>query len=114
MIYTAIYLEISVVGTPRSSPKVKERIYIPQNPNGRAKELAIFDTNSAGNVRCVNYMTDKGCEQSTYLEVGYKCDTESGSSGAPVLSEDSHKVIDLHHCGGSCDDLGVPITEISK
>lgn len=32
----------------------------------------------------------------------YVCDTRGGSSGSPIFSRDTHKMIGLHHCAG-CD-----------
>ena len=40
----------------------------------------------------------------------YTCDTEGGSSGSPVLSRVTNKVVALHHCGGGCNgNLGAPL-----
>ena len=41
-------------------------------------------------------------------DVSYYCDTEGGSSGSPVLSRKTDKVIALHHFGG-CPNSGVRI-----
>ncbi|WP_181320148.1 hypothetical protein [Saccharothrix carnea] len=42
------------------------------------------------------------------MPVSYRCDTEGGSSGSPVLSRRTHEVIGLRHCGG-CPNQGVRI-----
>ena len=39
-------------------------------------------------------------------DVAYYCDTEGGSSGSPVLSRKTDKVVALHHFGG-CPNSGV-------
>ena len=39
-------------------------------------------------------------------DVAYYCDTEGGSSGSPVLSRSTHRVVALHHFGG-CPNSGV-------
>ena len=39
-------------------------------------------------------------------DVSYYCDTEGGSSGSPVLSRATNKVVALHHFGG-CPNSGV-------
>ncbi|TQD43599.1 hypothetical protein FKV25_10165 [Lysobacter aestuarii] len=43
--------------------------------------------------------------------MGYTCDTEGGSSGSPVISRASNKVIALHHLGG-CNNQGAKISRI--
>ncbi len=93
-----------------------EQIYIPQHPGGRAKELGIESSDSAnpGGVCEVDGFGGP-CTGSGYLDVGYRCDTEGGSSGSPVLAVSSQKVIALHHCGDECPpffNLGVPINLI--
>ena len=88
---------------------VGEEIYIPQHPGGRAKEFGIesSDSNDSNGVCHVNTFS-AGCSSSSYNDVGYRCDTEGGSSGSPVLARSSHKVIALHHCA-NCPNRGVPI-----
>lgn len=90
------------------SPVVGEQIYIPQHPGGRAKEFAVFSTHpqDTGGVARVQSVTRAPCQGGTHLEVGYYADTEGGSSGSPVLAASNHKLIALHHCGGSIN-LGV-------
>jgi len=44
-------------------------------------------------------------------DISYYCDTEGGSSGSPVLSRDSDKVVALHHFGG-CPNSGVRMDRI--
>jgi V8-like Glu-specific endopeptidase len=46
-------------------------------------------------------------------DVSYFCDTEGGSSGSPVLSAVTNKVVALHHFGG-CPNSGVRIDLISR
>ena len=41
-------------------------------------------------------------------DVSYYCDTAGGSSGSPVISRKTDKVIALHHFGG-CPNSGVRI-----
>jgi hypothetical protein len=98
-------------------PDDGEVIYIPQHAGLRDKELAIFDTDSSDpDGRCsVNSTSTRSCEKygKTLKDVSYTCDTEGGSSGAPVISAETGKVIALHHCGGGCNgNVGVPITQI--
>ncbi len=90
---------------------IHPQIYIPQHPNGRAKELGIVSTHSldvAGGICQTNTVTAYPCSGSGSRDVGYYCDTEGGSSGSPILSRVTHKVIALHRCGGStaCTNTG--------
>ena len=39
-------------------------------------------------------------------DLSYYCDTEGGSSGSPVISRATNKVVALHHFGG-CPNSGV-------
>jgi hypothetical protein len=75
-----------------------EQIYIPQHPGARSKEIAFHDTSGQGNSqnKC---MVRRG-------RFDYSCDTDKGSSGAPIVAFPSHKVIG-HHKGarGSCGNL---------
>jgi hypothetical protein len=62
----------------------------------------------------VKAITGVTCTGSTaYTDVRYTCDTEGGSSGAPVLARSNHQVIALHHCSASnCyGNLGVPVRQ---
>merc|ERR1712166_1575442 len=90
-----------------------EEIYIPQHGAGHDKELAIYDNDGL----CTIAPNPRGWSctgGSDYDDILYKCDTEGGSSGSPVLARSDHKVIALHHCGSKAAgiNLGVPITEI--
>ena len=91
---------------------VGESIYIPQHPGGRGKEIGRLSTapqDPAGT--CTVFSTDETPCSGGPGDVGYFCDTEGGSSGSPVVSYDSHKVIALHHCA-ACANRGVPIDAI--
>ncbi|WP_157640776.1 trypsin-like serine peptidase [Longispora albida] len=83
------YLELAT-----GAADVGEPVYIPQHPAGRPKQLAIHDDQLGGN-RC-----EIGGRSATRLH--YTCDTLGGSSGSPVLSRNSHKVIALHALGATC------------
>ena len=93
---------------------VGEEIYIPQHPNDQKKQLAIFDSENNGQRCDVAENNHDGYGVDT--DIAYTCDTEVGSSGAPVLSETNNKVIALHHFGGCLNsgarsDLFWPIIE---
>jgi len=86
------------------NPGVGERIYIPQHGAGNPKELAISsDANTNGICQ-----VDSVASQS---DLRYMCDTIGGSSGSPVLSGTTNKVIALHHLGG-CPNSGARIAQI--
>ena len=91
---------------------VNERIYIPQHPGGRAKEIAVSSSDSTDpsgfcEVFGINEPTCTGGSP----DVGYFCDTEGGSSGSPVVAYTTHQVISLHHCA-DCANRGVPINDV--
>ena len=100
------------------SAETNEAVYIPQHPGGEAKQLAINDSSTASQ-RCEIAGKAPGCTNWNALDYAYSCDTAEGSSGSPVLSASTHKVIALHHCGalGQCTGLiegenqGIPVTE---
>ena len=87
------YLEID-----DSEPSLNEQIYIPQHPNGEPLKLSIFESESVTGVCNVDSLS----RNETNLT--YQCDTSGGSSGSPVISSETHKVIGLHHYGfsGNC------------
>jgi hypothetical protein len=82
------------------APGPAERLYIPQYPGGAP--LAIAE--DAGGNCAVDRPAVDG--YGTGTDVSYRCDTASGSSGAPVLSRLTNKVVGMHHFGG-CPDAGI-------
>jgi hypothetical protein len=88
---------------------VGDQIYIPQHGTGAPKQLSLeSDMNGSGwcEIDAVNLDG-----YATGTDVGYFCDTTSGSSGSPVLAEDSGRAVALHHLGG-CFNQGVSISLI--
>jgi PKD repeat protein len=78
-------------------PITGEQIFIPQHPGARLKELATVN-DLAGGGRCtVAVAVTDGFGIGT--DLGYKCDTEGGSSGSPVIARSNNKVIGIHHIG---------------
>ncbi|CAJ1960286.1 unnamed protein product [Cylindrotheca closterium] len=100
--------------TEPRDPTIGEAIYIPQHPRGHDKAMAIMDSQYGQEQRCRTLQPVVSCYgASGYLDVRYTCDTEPGSSGSPVLSVETNKVIALHHCGEAnlCSgNEGVPMT----
>ncbi|OWZ10527.1 hypothetical protein PHMEG_00016618 [Phytophthora megakarya] len=86
---------------------VGEQVYIPQHPLYEGKRLAIVDDYS-NNVALVS-LSASSCGAVGY---SYSGDTQSGSSGSPVLSFSDHGVIALHHCGEMCANTGIPAKSI--
>ena len=75
---------------------VGERIYIPQHPGGRRKEIAV-NTDVGGDANGFAMVTGIG---GGGARVTYMCDTEGGSSGSPVLRYNDNLVIAIHNTGG--------------
>ncbi|MFD0594876.1 trypsin-like serine peptidase [Catellatospora coxensis] len=100
------YLELDL-----RRPAKGEELYIPQHPAGAPAMVAISsDRDRAGN--CAVESSDyDGYADDT--DISYYCDTEGGSSGSPVLSRRTNKVIALHHFGG-CPNSGVRMELIAK
>jgi len=98
------YLQLDV-----RAPAKGEQLYIPQNPAGKPTMIASSsDTDRQGNCQIVDAAYD-GYDTDT--DASYYCDTEGGSSGSPVISRATNKVIALHHFGG-CPNSGVRIDQI--
>ena len=86
--------------------KAGEEIYIPQHPGGAPAQVAMrSDRERGGNCGVANPRVHGYGWNS---DVSYYCDTRAGSSGSPVLSRKTHRVIALHHFGG-CPNSGVRI-----
>jgi serine protease len=97
------------LGLENRLPTTGEEIFIPQHPGGRIKELATV-SDHVGGARCrIDTAVQNG--SGTNTDAGYKCDTEGGSSGSPVIVRSSNKVIALHHLGG-CNNSGAHISKI--
>jgi hypothetical protein len=87
-------------------PAVGERIYLSGHPAGSPKQLTINDDTSPTGLCRVDFSPTDGRGVDT--DIGYFCDSTGGSSGSPVWSGESHKVIGLHHFGG-CQNGAVRI-----
>lgn len=85
-------------------PAVGEEMYIIQHPGGALKKIAVRDDTSSNGICKVTATRVNG--RATGSDIAYKCDTIGGSSGSPVLSRSTHRVIGLHHYGG-CPNQGV-------
>lgn len=95
-------------------PVPDEPIYLPGHPAGGGKKIAITSSHpqdQSGFCEIAGVDEAPCIGGATVPETGYHCDTEGGSSGSPILSRISQKVLALHHCGG-CPNRAVPITAI--
>jgi hypothetical protein len=88
-----------------------EELYIPQHPRGLPTMIAMDDPGERRGQCAVDDPSYYGYAEGT--DVSYYCDTEGGSSGSPVLSQETHRVIALHHFGG-CPNSGVRIDLIYR
>jgi len=125
------YAFIHLAGNPQATfgslfldnrpPLANERIYIPQHPAGRAKEIALTSSDpsdESGFCEITLPQSTIKCTGGGPGDVTYQCDGQGGSSGSPVVAYSSQAAVALHHCSllsGStpvCPNLGVPITAI--
>lgn len=96
--YTLVKLPSNPTGTygylqlSPTAASVGDRIYIPQHPGGRPKEIATTQDQNGSGPAVVATSTTSG--------VRYYADTEGGSSGSPVLDYNTHQVIAIHNTGG--------------
>ncbi|GAA4730566.1 hypothetical protein Prum_045950 [Phytohabitans rumicis] len=83
-----------------------EELYIPQHPGGDPTMIAM-DSDEDANGNCViDDPSYTGYAKAS--DVSYYCDTEGGSSGSPVISKKTDKVLALHHFGG-CPNSAVRV-----
>jgi hypothetical protein len=86
-----------------AQPARNQQLYVPQHPAGEPTRIAGSLGEQAGNCAVTDPAYDGYAANS---DVAYYCDTEGGSSGSPVLSRKTNKVVALHHFGG-CPNSGV-------
>jgi len=98
----------------RNGSPVKERIYIPQHPSGFGKKVAVLSGSEgpASGYAQVRSTSIGACwGDLNRNNVGYLADTDTGSSGSPVIAYVDHMVIALHECPG-CPNTGIPMALI--
>ena len=100
--YTLVRLPVnptSTYGFLSISPDVAsvgDRIYIPQHPGGRRKEVSVNMDNGVSVVNCVGNCGNQG---SANKSINYFADTEGGSSGSPVIDYNTNFVLAIHNTG---------------
>jgi len=113
--YTLDYTLMTTQGNSGSIPCLEiddrlipagERLYIAHHPSGGVKKLSIVSTHASNPTGLCEADASPYSGRAANTDVGYYCDTTNGSSGSPVLSGNTHKVVAIHHFGG-CLNSGV-------
>jgi hypothetical protein len=84
-------------------PARGQELYVPQHPAGGPARIVGALGGRAGTCE-VGDNAYAGYSKNS--DISYLCDTAGGSSGSPVLSRKTNKVVALHHFGG-CPNSGV-------
>ncbi len=89
------------------APILNEQIYIPQHPDGQPKQFGIASDSNTGNLCRIDDVSMLGLDLNNETDTGYRCDTDFGSSGSPVIASSSNRVIALHHLGSGTSSCNV-------
>ena len=101
----------------RDAPALDERIYVPQHAGGCFKQFGMRDdaTLSGYCELAGSDLLDRCYPTFSVPSLIFRCDTDLGSHGAPLVAYNTNKVIGIHHCSlrvGACENTAIPITQI--
>jgi photosystem II stability/assembly factor-like uncharacterized protein len=100
------FLTLRVAGATQG-----EQIYLPQHPKGWAKRIAaVEDDGNVTTIAFVDYSSACGDHR-----IGYYADTQTGSSGSPVIAAADNSVVALHNCGvlgDVCVNAGIDVRSV--
>lgn len=100
--------EFGNMGLDLRDGEIGEEIFIPQHGLGNPKQIAIESDMNGGLCRIDDNDLYGMVEGS---DIGYYCDTVTSSSGSPVISGETGRVLALHHWGG-CLNSGTKMSRI--
>ena len=117
--YTLVQLPVNPTGDygyfqlRDAGPVLDERLYIPQHPGGRGKEIAVVSTdpNDASGFPEIDAIFSSGPRR---IHGTYFGDTEGGSSGSPVVGHADGCVVVVHSGTFGCASLGNTGTVIDQ
>ena len=85
----------------------------PRHPSGWGKRIALYSSHAGDpGYPVVVSKSSGGCGTRPGPDMGYRADTQGGSSGSPVVAFSDHQIIALHHCGSSSINTGVLIEQV--
>ncbi|RHZ38705.1 hypothetical protein DYB31_006091 [Aphanomyces astaci] len=82
-----------------ANASLEEEVYLLGHPFGKPKQIT-FEHDDGTHARIISTSTPSICHEEEEDKLGYNLDTESGSSGSPVLGARDNKVVALHNCWG--------------
>ncbi|WP_157378454.1 trypsin-like serine peptidase [Burkholderia ubonensis] len=88
---------------PEGDNKVGDEIYIPQYGNGGVMPQVIGERTDDGSNATITKVGDT---------ITYNADSQSGSSGSPVISRATNEIVGVHYAGGSGYNVGVRLPTV--
>lgn len=81
-----------------------EEVYVPQHPSGFGKQISMYLNEEKDKVKLISLDVVNRFGSGFYGYLGF---TDSGSSGSPIVSFNSHTVLAVHR-GGGCPNTAIP------